>query len=148
MCKYNFEWGRKRGTFICIISRRGRKTVGASAPTAPIRWAPLVILNIGKSNVGPQILVENLALLSQFSYSHYWVVFPVVRPWYNIYDIKISLNIFFGSILMELHYLFMNVYLPKKIKVNLTGKNFNSGNGNCKNSFYIVIKMINFILIS
>ena len=98
----------------------GRKTVGASAPTAPIRWAPLVILNIGKSNVGPQILVENLALLSQFSYSHYWVVFPVVRPWYNIYDIKISLNIFFGSILMELHYLFMNVnYVKSQLFENL-----------------------------
>ena len=35
--------GRKSGTFICIISGRGRKTVGASAPTAPIRWAPLTI---------------------------------------------------------------------------------------------------------
>ena len=111
--------GRKRDTLICIISGRAEK-LGASAPTAPIRWAPLVILNIGKSNVGPQILVENLALLSQFSYSHYWVVFPVVRPWYNIYDIKISLNIFFGSILMELHYLFMNVnYVKSQLFENL-----------------------------
>ena len=35
--------GRKRGTLICIISGRGRKTVGASAPTAPISSAPLDI---------------------------------------------------------------------------------------------------------
>ena len=35
--------GRKSGNCICIISGRGRKTVGASAPTAPIRWAPLKI---------------------------------------------------------------------------------------------------------
>ena len=34
--------GRKRGTLICIISGRGRKTVGASAPTAPISSAPLI----------------------------------------------------------------------------------------------------------
>ena len=33
--------GRKRGTLICIISERGRKTVGASAPTAPTSSAPL-----------------------------------------------------------------------------------------------------------
>ena len=38
--------GRKRGTLICIISGRGRKTVGASAPTAPISSAPLKILNM------------------------------------------------------------------------------------------------------
>ena len=37
--------GRKRGTFICIISGRGRKTVGASAPTAPISSVPLIMLN-------------------------------------------------------------------------------------------------------
>ena len=36
--------GRKRGTLICIISGRGRKTVGASAPTAPISLAPLKII--------------------------------------------------------------------------------------------------------
>ena len=35
--------GRKRGTLICIILGRGRKTVGASAPTAPISLAPLLI---------------------------------------------------------------------------------------------------------
>ena len=35
--------GRKRGTLICIISGRGRKIVGASAPTAPIN---LALLNI------------------------------------------------------------------------------------------------------
>ena len=35
--------GRKRGTLICIISGRGRKTVGAIAPTAPISSAPLTI---------------------------------------------------------------------------------------------------------
>ena len=34
---------KKRGTLICIIWGRGRKTVGAIAPTAPIRWAPLGI---------------------------------------------------------------------------------------------------------
>ena len=38
--------GRKRGTFRCIISETGRKTVGASAPTAPIRWAPLGITHL------------------------------------------------------------------------------------------------------
>ena len=33
--------GRKRDTFRCIISGSGRKTVGASAPTAPVSLAPL-----------------------------------------------------------------------------------------------------------
>ena len=35
--------GIKRGTLICIISGRGKKTVGASAPTAIISSAPLSI---------------------------------------------------------------------------------------------------------
>ena len=35
--------GKKRGTLICIISGQGRKTVGASAPTAPISSAPLIM---------------------------------------------------------------------------------------------------------
>ena len=33
----------KKGTLICIISGRGKKTVGASAHTAPISLAPLQI---------------------------------------------------------------------------------------------------------
>ena len=35
--------GRKRDTLICMISGRGRKTVGASAPMALISSAPLAI---------------------------------------------------------------------------------------------------------
>ena len=33
----------KKGTLICIISGRGKKTVGASAPSAIISSAPLSI---------------------------------------------------------------------------------------------------------
>ena len=43
-CKYKYNFGagqKKRYTLICIISGRGRKTVGAIAPTAPISSAPL-----------------------------------------------------------------------------------------------------------
>ena len=43
--KYNFGAGQKRGILVCIISGRGRKTMGASAPTASIRSAPLLIIN-------------------------------------------------------------------------------------------------------
>ena len=38
--------GKKRGTLVCMILGRGRKTVGASAPTAPIRWAPYVYIYV------------------------------------------------------------------------------------------------------
>ena len=49
--------GRKRGTFISIISGRGRKTVGASAPIASISSAPLQMTTsraklLGKKNWG------------------------------------------------------------------------------------------------
>ena len=64
--------GRKRGTLICIISGWGRKTVGASAPTAPIGSAPLIITypilsrpNITHSSINRFTFMNTWALLSE-----------------------------------------------------------------------------------
>ena len=58
--------GRKRGTLICIISGRGRKTVGASAPTAPISSAPLIMLVTENIEFYEKLVVQFLALFARF----------------------------------------------------------------------------------
>ena len=90
--------GRKRGTLICIISGRGRKTVGASGS------APLEMIHIGPNlwKTSIYILVE-ICLLYEVNYWAHSNINHLLQQmlsalWYNWID--------FFSFLLYCHILF------------------------------------------
>ena len=67
-CKYKYNFGagqKKRYTYMHNF-RPGQETVGASAPTAPISSAPLIMLVTENIEFYEKLVVQFLALFARF----------------------------------------------------------------------------------